>query len=201
MSQSVIFISYRQKDSYELTDRLAHDLMETFGKAAIFLDKERIKGGDDWSTEIESQAKSCSVMLVVVGKEWANARYDHKKPEKEDRLRLEDPEDWVRKEINWAFDNDCIVIPLLIDGAELRGKEWLQGCGLERLSVPQTMPLRSGDYENDLQAIKAALKENPDLSDKLAHRPLIKEIEAAKERYIKQLECCALTREKTPCSV
>jgi len=181
MSQSVIFISYRQKDSYELTDRLAHDLMETFGKAAIFLDKERIKGGDDWSTEIESQAKSCSVMLVVVGKEWANARYDHKKPEKEDRLRLEDPEDWVRKEINWAFDNDCIVIPLLIDGAELRSKEWLQECGLERLSVPQTIPLRSKDYKNDFQAIKTTLEENPVLLDKLTNYSLTKKIEAAKE--------------------
>ncbi len=186
MSQSVIFISYRQKDSYELTDRLANDLMEAFGEDAIFQDKERIKGGDDWSTEIELQAKSCSVMLVMVGEEWANARYDHKKPEQEGRLRLDDPEDWVRREITLAFKNNRIVIPLLIDGAELPNEKWLQRCGLERLLVPQTIPLRSKDYKNDFQTIKTTLAEKSVLSDKLTNYPSTTKIEAAKKRDMKQ---------------
>ena len=85
MSQSVIFISYRHEDSYDLTGRLASDLMDTFGKDAVFQDIERIDGGDKWSPKIEFYAKSCSVMLIVIGGEWAEARYGRKTPKKKGR--------------------------------------------------------------------------------------------------------------------
>ena len=63
----MIFISYRISDSLDLVRRLDADLTREFGEDAVFRDKSRLQGGHDWTHELEQNAKSRRVMLVVIG--------------------------------------------------------------------------------------------------------------------------------------
>lgn len=110
---SDIFISYRREDASGSAGRLADHLEKYFTKKAIFRDVV-IEDGKDWWDAIEKQLKSCSVFLAVIGPRWLDA-FDAK-----GQRRLDDPEDWVRREISAALQRiDIRVIPVLVDNAPL----------------------------------------------------------------------------------
>jgi len=56
---------------------------------------------------------SCTVLLALVGTDWANLT------DKQGRRRLDDPDDFVRLEIETALRRGIRVIPILIDDAEM----------------------------------------------------------------------------------
>src|SRR5262245_26066650 len=93
--------------------RLHESLSERFGAEAIFRDKDSIGGGKDWIESIRQNLKSGSVVLVLVGDEWATALDAHGK------RRLDNPEDWNRIEIEESLRLARTVVPVLVDKAEM----------------------------------------------------------------------------------
>ena len=71
----MIFISYRNGDARDLVARLDSDLSAAFGSGAVFRDKSRLRPGQDWPDELEQNAQSCAVMLVVIGSQWKSATF------------------------------------------------------------------------------------------------------------------------------
>ncbi len=144
----MIFISYRHSDSRKAVNRLDVDLVREFGRSAVFRDQKRLQGGDDWPNELERHARDCSAMLVVIGSDWQKAAYadDYRKGE----LRLDDSEDWVRKEISIALRHDRVVIPLLLDDTQLPSRKWLERRGLAKLADKQSLIVRDDLWESDL---------------------------------------------------
>jgi hypothetical protein len=59
------------------------------------------------------------VLLALIGKNWLHAA------DKDGRRRLDSPEDFVRLEIAAALRRDITVIPVLVQGAAMPGKEEL----------------------------------------------------------------------------
>jgi hypothetical protein len=55
---------------------------------------------------------ACSVLIAVVGPQWTTAAEDAGR-------RLDDPQDWVRLEIEAALRRRARVIPVLLDGATM----------------------------------------------------------------------------------
>ena len=108
-----IFLSYRRQDSQSATGRLADRLEAWFGADRVFHDIESIAVGDDFAAAIRRAIHSATVLLVVVGPEWLDARSG------DGRRRLDDPADFVRLEIEAALAQGIALVPVLVDGARM----------------------------------------------------------------------------------
>lgn len=107
-----IFISYRRADASWPARWLADRLAGQFGAGVVFQDVDSIRPGDDFAAEIEAAVGACSVLLTVIGPQWLAAEGDAGR-------RLDDPQDWVRLEIEAAIRRGVRVIPVLVDGARM----------------------------------------------------------------------------------
>jgi TIR domain-containing protein len=114
-----IFISYRRDDSRGYAGRLQGDLSRRYSEEHVFRDIE-IPPGADFGEYITSLVDKCNVVLAIIGPGWLDAR------DREGERRLDDPQDWVRLEIERALARDGVeVIPVLVDGARLPPREEL----------------------------------------------------------------------------
>jgi hypothetical protein len=69
-----IFLSYRRQDSQSATGRLADRLEEHFGAERVFRDHESIVAGEDFVEAIRRAIEASTVVLVVIGPRWLEAR-------------------------------------------------------------------------------------------------------------------------------
>ena len=106
-----IFISYRRQDSAYPAGWLYDRLAERFGPDQIFKDVDSIELGDDFVETITNAVGSCDILLALIGQEWLDiASADGKR-------RLDDPDDFVRLEIEAALTRKVLLIPILVEGA------------------------------------------------------------------------------------
>src|SRR4051812_19215782 len=97
----MIFISYRREDTKEVVTHLYHRLIARYGPGTVFVDFNDIPAGDPWPDALRSELEKRSVVLAVVGSRWGEVRFTSGK--KKNKLRLDDPNDWVRVEICTAI--------------------------------------------------------------------------------------------------
>lgn len=108
-----IFVSYRRDDTAHLVGRLVDRLTGRFGEGRVFLDVDSIPAGAAFAEVIETEIRSCTVLLAVIGRRWLDMS------DVRGGRRLDDPDDLVVREIATAFANGVRVIPVLADGATL----------------------------------------------------------------------------------
>lgn len=106
-----VFISYRRDDSRDVCRVLAGALMARLGRRNVFLDVDSIAGGELFPRRLEEALRASVVVLVVIGPRWLTAADDH------GLRRLDNPADFVRREIELALDSGATVLPLLVHGA------------------------------------------------------------------------------------
>lgn len=75
------------------------------------MDNDTMKVGLDFVEQIEKAVRSCDVLIAVIGKAWVNIQ------DEGGYRRLDNPEDFVRVEIQAALERNIPVIPLLVGGA------------------------------------------------------------------------------------
>lgn len=107
-----IFISYRRSDSQHAAGRLVDRLRQVYPTEQLFMDVDSIDLGLDFVKVLDERVSACDVMLVVMGPAWRQAVDEH------GRRRLDDPNDFVRLEVEAALSRDIRVIPVLVDGAQ-----------------------------------------------------------------------------------
>ena len=112
-----IFLSYRRSDAAAQAGRLFDSLKSSLGQDIVFQDVAEIKPGEKWADRLEKMLLECSVVLAVIGPDWLSATDEHH------RRRIDDEEDWVRKEIETALRESKILIPILVDGGRLHEKK------------------------------------------------------------------------------
>ncbi len=106
-----IFISYRREES-RWSARILYDrLSARFDRKQIFMDIDAIALGDDFVKAIEKTVGECDVLIAVIGAHWLTST------DEQNGRRLDNPEDFVRREIATALKRDIRVIPVLVDGA------------------------------------------------------------------------------------
>ena len=106
-----IFISYRRQDSAYPAGWLYDRLADRFGPDQIFKDVDSIELGDDFVETITNAVGSCDILLALIGQEWLDiAGADGSR-------RLDDPDDFVRLEIEAALTRKVLLIPILVEGA------------------------------------------------------------------------------------
>jgi hypothetical protein len=109
----VIFINYRATDDPSAAVLLYQELTTLLGEHSVFLDYRSIALGQDFEPALLNSLRGCAVLLVVIGRSWCAV------DESGNRL-IDNPDDWVRREIIEAFTNGVAVVPVLIgDGPQL----------------------------------------------------------------------------------
>jgi tetratricopeptide (TPR) repeat protein len=112
---SRIFVSYRRQDAPGYIHALIGPLRKHFGDDRVFRDTDDIAPGVDFVKAIEHELKTCSVQLVVIGREWLTAQDPILKTR-----RLDDPADYLRLEVATALANEhVLVIPVLVEHATM----------------------------------------------------------------------------------
>jgi len=95
-----IFISYRRDDVSIAAGRIFDELGHAYGQRSVFIDYANLNYGDNLE-RIVAQLIKCRVLVVIIGPDWAPHR-------------LNEEDDYVRREIEAARDEKLSVIPLLV---------------------------------------------------------------------------------------
>jgi hypothetical protein len=146
-----VFISYRGEDSQSYGALLYNELERRFGEDHVFLDAESIPAGADFSKELLGRVRSARVVLAVIGPCWLTAT----DPATGQR-RIDDPDDWIRRELVEAFATGVRVIPVVTDHADLPREAELP-TDIAALSRCQYRHLRHRESTADLARIVADL--------------------------------------------
>jgi hypothetical protein len=133
-----IFISYRRDETAYPAGWLYDRLAEHYGGGQVFKDVDSIELGDDFVEVITSAVGSCDVLLALVGEQWSTTT------DARGRRRLDDPDDFVRLEIEAALTRHVRVIPILVDGATMPRADELPPslAGLVRRQALELSPAR-----------------------------------------------------------
>jgi hypothetical protein len=149
-----IFISYRRSDSADITGRIYDRLVDEYGRASIFKDVDSIPLGTDFKEYLDRKVSECNFLLAVIGDHWLDAK------DETGKRRLDDPQDFVRAEIESALEQDIPVIPLLVRGAKMPEEEDLPA-GLKRLVYKNGIPIRPDpDFHRDMDRLISALDDS-----------------------------------------
>jgi hypothetical protein len=145
-----VFISYRSSDSPGYAALLYLELSHRFGSEVVFLDTQSIPAGGDFAQYLFGQLRGCRSMLAVIGPRWLTAAGPA------EQRPVDDPRDWIRRELVVAFGDGIPVIPVLTDDADMPGQADLPA-DIAALARCQYRRLRHSDIRADLDRITADL--------------------------------------------
>jgi hypothetical protein len=119
---------------------------------------ESIGIGDDFVETLEKAVDSSGVLVVVIGRQWLSAS------DKQGKRRLDNPQDFVRLEVESALKRGVKVIPALVQDAEMPGEDALPA-PLAKLARRNAIEISDSrwvfDVERLIDAIEEALANEP----------------------------------------
>jgi hypothetical protein len=145
-----IFISYRREETAYPAGWLYDRLAEHFGGGQVFKDVDSIQLGDDFVEVITNAVGSCDVLLALIGDQWLTITDAH------GRRRLDNPDDFVRLEIEAALSRRVRVIPVLVDEAMMPGADELPD-SLAALVRRQALELSPARFKFDTSRLLKVL--------------------------------------------
>jgi CHASE2 domain-containing sensor protein len=145
MERPVIFLSYRRDDSAANAGRLFDWLARQFGRDRIFLDTDKIAFGAEFPRVLEERLAASDVLLAVIGPQWLTIA-DAAGP------RLNQPDDYVRREISTALAGKIRVIPVLVQGTRMPAAQDLPHV-LRPLAERHAARLDDASFERDFDVL------------------------------------------------
>ncbi len=140
-SSGGIFLSYRREDAAPYARLLQYQLRERFPDARVFMDLDSIEAGLDFAEVIRDAVDSSAVLVALIGRQWATVA-------DEQGRRLDDPDDYVRLEVQTALKRGVRVIPVLVDNARPLRQQQLPA-ELQKLARLNALELSYGRYQYD----------------------------------------------------
>lgn len=117
----------------------------------MFRDVDTIGPGQDFVQAIESRLAACQVMLVVIGREWVDARSPS------GTRRLDDPHDFVRLEVAAGLARaGVLVVPVLVEEASMPSAAHLPD-NMRSLARLQAVSLRDETWDTDVDRLVAVI--------------------------------------------
>ncbi len=107
------FVSYRRDDSGPYARRIAAELERRFGEKQVFIDVDDIGVGARFGKVIDGYLEKAGACIAVIGPDWLTVT------DRDGRRRLDDENDYVRREVAHALARDITVVPVLVGGAEM----------------------------------------------------------------------------------
>src|SRR6266487_4013032 len=145
-----VFISYRREETAYAAGWLFDRLADRFGRSQIFKDIDSIQLGDDFVEVITTAVASCDVLLALIGEQWLTIT------DEQGRARLDDPDDFVRLELEAALTRNVRVIPILVAGARMPRPDQLPP-SLAKLVRRQALELSPSHFESDTNRLHNVL--------------------------------------------
>jgi len=107
-----IFVSYRRDDSGYVAGMLTERLKKVFGFDSVFIDVEAIPLGADFRKNISDAVARSDVFLALIGDAWQGSTGQTGRA-------IDDPDDFVRAEIEAALREHIPIIPVLVGKARM----------------------------------------------------------------------------------
>jgi len=139
-----IFISYRHDDAAAYAMLLRESLSERYDEDKIVLGAEAIPPGLEFVEVIDRAVGSADVVIVLIGKDWL--------ADPQGRRRLDDPDDFVLREIEAALERGLPVIPVLVDGAAMPSADDLPG-SIKQLAWLQPLDTSVRGWRSESEAL------------------------------------------------
>ena len=134
-----LFISYRRDDTQDITDHVYEKLAARFGAANIFMDVDSIPIGADFRKILRDAVAGCDVALVMIGRQWLTVQ------DGAGARRLDNPNDFVRIEVEAALSRNIPVVPVLTQGVAMPRESDLPP-SIGELSYRHGVEVRSGQH-------------------------------------------------------
>ena len=142
LSSRGVFLSYRREDAAPYARLLQFQLRDRFPDTQVFMDLDSIEAGLDFAEVIREAVDSCAVLILLMGRQWITLA------DEEGHRRLDNPDDFVRFEVQTALELGVRVIPVLVDGAKPPRQDQLPP-KLRKLARLNALELSYGRYEYD----------------------------------------------------
>jgi TIR domain len=149
-----VFLSYRRDDAPDAVDRLYTSLAGRFGEDNVFIDIDRIDIGAPFAKIVNDWIARSDVLLAMIGRSWLGAVDD------DGNRRLDDPKDYVRREIESALEREIRVVPVLIHGAKLPKEHELPST-LAPLLDRNAVELTRAYWDLDVERLGSAIDRIP----------------------------------------
>ena len=111
--------------------------------------RRRLRRGDH-----HLRSASCDVLLALIGEQWLTIT------DEQGTARLDDPDDFVRLEIEAALTRDVRVIPILVAGARMPRPDQLPP-SLAKLVRRHALELSPSHFEFDTSRLHEVLDKSP----------------------------------------
>jgi hypothetical protein len=154
---SGIFINYRREDTAGHAGRL-HDVLNQRFPGAVFMDIDKIEAGQDFVDVIDEAVGKCRVLLVMIGRQWLSVATP------DGRRRLDNPDDFVRREIAAALIRDVTVVPVLVEGAGMPQQQDLPE-ELKKLSRRNAVELSDTRWAYDVDRLVEVLEKHVEVCE------------------------------------
>ncbi len=141
-----MFISYRRDDTAGRAGRLFDVLVTRFGARNVFQDVTAIEPGVDFAKRVDEAIAQSDAVLVVIGADWLAT------PGPDGSRRLDDPDDYVRREVSAALRAGARVVPVLVNDAGLPAVADLPD-DLQPLASRQSVVLGDATWHQDVDAL------------------------------------------------
>jgi uncharacterized membrane protein YhaH (DUF805 family) len=149
---SGVFISYRRDVSSGAAGRLYDRLSEEIQKQFLFMDVDTIAPGTDFVKTIWEEIEKCNVFLVIIGPGWAAVT------DPDGDRRLDNPNDYVRAELQAALARNIHIVPVLVDRARMPMAEELPD-SLKELARRQAIELSHQRFSSDVRQLLQIISE------------------------------------------
>lgn len=146
-----IFISYRRDQDAGYAGWLCGLLNDHFGDHEVFRDIDDIEPGADFVQVIDDEMRQCDAVIVLIGPNWLTIQDD------KGGRRLDNPEDFVRREIAAALARNVRVIPALVRDAVMPGPHELPA-PLRALARRNALQLSDARFKEDVSRLVSALE-------------------------------------------
>jgi TIR domain len=161
-----IFLSYRREEADFPAGWLHDRLAAHFGRDQVFRDVDDIPLGANFPEVIAKAVASCDVLLALIGSQWVTIT------DEEGKRRLDDPNDFVRLEIEAALQRGVLVIPILVRGAKMPPARHLPA-SLAELVHRHALELSPDNFDFDTGKLLKVLDQT--LTEERARRDAAKE--------------------------
>ncbi|MEQ0560553.1 toll/interleukin-1 receptor domain-containing protein [Amycolatopsis sp. NEAU-NG30] len=113
-----VFLNYRADDEKFGVALIDRALSEKFGESAVFFASRSIDLGAEWEREMFDAVRRSDALLVIMGRNWLESPVPGT-----GHRRIDDPCDFVRREIETAFELGKQVIPVRLDVRRFTAEE------------------------------------------------------------------------------
>jgi serine/threonine protein kinase len=151
-----IFISYRREDTPGEAAPIRDRLASHFGHENVFIDFQSIPLGGKFPVAIREKLAICDYLLALIGRSWLSIC------DANGRRRLDDPEDWVCREIGTALERGIPVIGVLLHDVAMPRREELPDA-IKELADRQSISVRAlAGFNQDLDGLIADIAQQED---------------------------------------